>query len=134
MRSIDLLDYTSKYYTGPALRFGAGVSGFEAYEFADQNGLQVVGGFCPTVGIVGGYTQGGGHSSLSSTHGLGADQALVWEVVTVDGKHVIASPTQNADLYGALSGGGGGTYAVVISLTVKAYPDGNIGGANLSFN
>lgn len=134
MKSIDHLDYTSTYYNGSALRFGAGVSGFEAYSFANKHGLQVVGGFCPTVGIVGGYTQGGGHSSMSSTHGLGADQALEWEVVTVDGEHLIASPTQNADLYWALCGGGGGTYGVVISLTVKVYPDGNIGGASLSFS
>ncbi|KAL3424014.1 long-chain-fatty-acid-CoA ligase [Phlyctema vagabunda] len=133
MKSIDLLDYTSEKYNGPALRLGAGVDGFEAYQFADQHGLQVVGGFCPTVGIVGGYTQGGGHSPMSSTHGLGADQALAWEVVTANGKHVLASPSQNKDLYWALSGGGGGTYGVVISLTIKAYPDGIVGGASLSF-
>lgn len=113
---------------------GAGIQGFEAYEFADARGLRVVGGECPTVGLAGGYTQGGGHSLLSSTYGLAADQTLEWEVVTAEGKHLIASPAQDADLYWALSGGGGGAYAVVLSLTVKAHPDGLVGSASLSFN
>lgn len=62
------------------------------------------------MGIAGGYTQGGGHSALTSAYGMGADQALEWEVVTPNGDHLIASPTQNTDLYFALSGGGGSTY------------------------
>lgn len=57
-----------------------------------------MGGTCPTVGIVGGYTQGGGHSILSSSYGVAADNVLEWEVVTVDGRHLTATPTQNADL------------------------------------
>lgn len=68
-------------------------------------------------------------SLLSSKYGLGADQALEWQVVTADGKLVTASPSKNSDLYWALSGGGGGTYGIVIGLTVKAFPDGVIGGA-----
>ncbi|MCJ1377384.1 hypothetical protein MMC17_000479 [Xylographa soralifera] len=111
----------------------AGVQGYEAYAAANAQGLRVVGGECPTVGLVGGYTQGGGHSALSSTHGLGADQTLEWEVVTANGTLVTASQTQNTDLYWALSGGGGGTYGVVLSLTAKAHPDGPVGGAKLSF-
>jgi hypothetical protein len=70
---------------------------------------------------------------LSSVYGLGADQALEWEVSTANGTHLIATPTENSDLYWALSGGGGGTYAVVLSLTSKAYPNRRIGGASLAF-
>ena len=64
---------------------------------------------------------------------MGADQALEWEVVTAEGELVKASPTQSSDLYWALSGGGGGTYGVVLSLTAKIYPDGVVGGASLVF-
>jgi FAD/FMN-containing dehydrogenase len=71
---------------------------------------------------------------LSSKYGLGADQALEWEVITANGTHLIASPTQHQDLYWALSGGGGGTYGVVLSLTVKAYPDGIVGGASMAIS
>ena len=112
---------------------GAGVQAFDAYAAADASGLRVLGGSCPTVGLAGGYTQGGGHSTLSSIYGLSADQTLEWEVVSADGKLLTASPTENADLYWALSGGGGGTYGVVLSLTAKAHLDGVVGGASLSF-
>ena len=134
LSSTKLLNYTSDYYNGPALQMGAGVRGFEAYDAANAKGLRIVGGFCSTVGVAGGYTSGGGHSSLSSTYGLAADQTLEWEVVTADGSHITASPSHNSDLYWALSGGGPGTFAVVLSLTVRAHPDGVVGGASLSFN
>ena len=49
------------------------------------------------------------------------------------GEHLVASPSQNEDLYWALSGDGGGTYGVVASLTVKADPDLMTSAANLSF-
>ena len=134
LRSTDILKYTSRHYNGPAMRMGAGVRGFEADTKAHTHGLRVVGGFCPSVGLAGGYTQGGGHGPLGSLHGLGADQVLEWEVVTVDGKHLVTSPAMHADLFWALSGGGGGTYAVVISMTVRAHADGAVGGARLTFS
>jgi hypothetical protein len=62
LKSITFSNYTSDAYTGPAVKMGAGVQAFEAYAAADTVGLNVVGGQCPTVGIAGGYTQGGGHS------------------------------------------------------------------------
>ncbi|KAI6091641.1 FAD-binding domain-containing protein [Hypoxylon rubiginosum] len=110
-------------YQGPAIKLGAGVEALEAYEFAHSHGLIVVGGNCPNVGLAGGYTQGGGISILSSKYGLAADQVLAWEVVTAAGDYVTASPTENPDLFWALRGGGGGTYGVVVSMTVKAFPD-----------
>lgn len=82
-----------------------------------------MGGECVTVGRFGDYKQGGGHSAFSSRLGLGADQALEWEVVDRMGRLLIASPVQHPDLYWALSGGGRGTYGVVSAMTVKAFPD-----------
>jgi hypothetical protein len=40
---------------------------------------------------------------LGSKHGLGADQALEWEGVATNGTNMTASPTQESDLYWALS-------------------------------
>lgn len=116
------------------MKIGAGVRGFEVYETASANNLVILGGDCPSVGLAGGFTQGGGHSSLSSLYGLGADQVLEWEVITAQGQHLIATPTQNTDLYWALSGGGPGTYGVVISLTVRTHTPGIFGGASLGFS
>ncbi len=64
---------------------------------------------------------------------MAADQTLEWEVVSADGTLLHASPTENPDLYWALSGGGGGTYGVVCSLTSRVYEDGPVSGLNLSF-
>lgn len=133
MKDVSIFNYESPAYTGKAMKMGAGVQVVDAYQYAYDRDLVVVGGNCPTVGIAGGYTQGGGHSPLSSKFGMAADQALEWEVVTATGKHLIASPSQNSDLFWALSGGGGGTYGVVVSLTVKVHPDLMTSAANLTF-
>ncbi|KAJ5238505.1 hypothetical protein N7468_003124 [Penicillium chermesinum] len=118
LNAIEVLsDYSSPSYHGPALKLGAGEATVQALE------------------LPGGFTQGGGHSILSSQYGLGADQVVEWEVVTATGVHLIASPSQNTDLYWALSGGGPGTYGVVISMTVRAHSDaGVVGGASLSLS
>ncbi|KAI1431256.1 FAD-binding domain-containing protein [Xylaria sp. CBS 124048] len=123
MQSIDKIDFNGPTYSGPALKLGAGVMAIDAYTFADEHGLQVVGGNCPTVGLAGGYSSGGGHGPLASKHGLGADQVLEFEIVTADGQILTANDTSNADLFWALRGGGGGNYGVVLSATVKAFPD-----------
>ena len=105
----------------------------EALLFVSKAGYRIVTGECGTVGISGGYTQGGGHGPLNSAYGLAADNVLEWEVVTGDGEHLIATPQQNTDLYWAFSGGGGGTYGVALSMTIKIHPDGPITGPVLSF-
>lgn len=133
LNSINFIDYASNSFTGKAVKIGAGVRGFEVYEAAAAHDLIVVGGDCPSVGLAGGFTQGGGHSFLSSLYGLGADQVLEWEVVTAQGQRLVATPTQNQDLYWALSGGGPGTYGVVVSLTVRTHAAGIFGGASLGF-
>ncbi|EUC27932.1 hypothetical protein COCCADRAFT_30703 [Bipolaris zeicola 26-R-13] len=129
LKSITFGDWSDKYYTGPSVTVGAGVMGNELLEAAHKQNMSVVSGECATVGLAGGFTQGGGHSVLSTAFGLGADQTLSFNVVTAEGKILTASATENSDLYWALSGGGGGTYAVVLSMTVKAYPSKTVGGA-----
>ncbi len=42
---------------------------------------------------------------LGSLHGMAADQTLEFEVITTDGRFVRASPSENSDLFWALSGG-----------------------------
>jgi hypothetical protein len=122
LKSIELLEnFNSAGYRGPAIRVGAGVDGGQAQQFAHEHGLMVVVGNCPTVGIAGGWVQGGAHSPLSSFLGLGADSVLAFEVVTSAGDLLTTSPTENSDLFWALTGGGGSTYAIVYSMTIKAY-------------
>ncbi|KAI1111784.1 FAD-binding domain-containing protein [Nemania sp. NC0429] len=135
LRNLDLIhDYESGYYKGPAMKMGAGVQIVEAVDLAAEHGFRLVVGSCPTVGVAGGFSQGGGYGLLTSLYGLGSDNVLEWEVVTPDGKLVTATPRKNTDLYWALSGGGGGTYGVVISMTARIFKDGPVGSANFFFN
>ncbi|KAL2195083.1 hypothetical protein P885DRAFT_41417 [Corynascus similis CBS 632.67] len=133
LTSIEFKEWKSKDYVGSAVKLGAGVQGFQAMSAAVAKKQVVVGGECPSVGIAGGYTQGGGHSALSTSFGLSADNTLEFEVVTAAGELLTASRAQNADLYWALSGGGGGNYGVVVSMTVKTFPDAQVSGATLAF-
>ncbi|KAF4975769.1 hypothetical protein FZEAL_7485 [Fusarium zealandicum] len=119
-------------YSGPALKVGAGVIGAELYEAAERYSVTAVGGEGLSVGYAGGYLAGGGHSPLSPLYGMGADQVLSIEVVTADGRFVTASEKENTDLFWALRGGGGSTFGVVTSYTVKVFP--KMKAATMSFS
>jgi hypothetical protein len=59
---------------------------------------------------------------MSGIYGMAADHIMALEVVTAAGEFVTASPDNNADLYWALRGGGGGTYGIVTSVIVRMHP------------
>ena len=128
--SISFVSWSDSTFRGTAMKIGAGVMGYQAARAADAAGRVVVTGECPTVGLAG-FSMGAGHSALSTSFGMGADQVLSYEVVTASGQLVTASPTQYSDLFWALSGGGPGTYGVVVSMTVKTYPAMKVGGGTL---
>ncbi|KAL1857403.1 hypothetical protein Daus18300_010376 [Diaporthe australafricana] len=132
LKDITFINYENPWYTGPAVRVGAGVEYGDLYPAANARGYRVIGGSCLTVGLAGGFTQGGGHGPLGGAYGLGADQVLEWEVVTAAGEHLTASPSENAELFWALSGGGAGNFAVVLSVTVRAYAEGPVAGAGFA--
>ena len=92
----------------------------EAYDVAFAAGLTLVGVECGSVDIGGGYIQCGGHSMLSTLYGMRADQILEYEVVTADGQHRTATPKKNTDLYQARSGGGGGTFGVLLKCSIAS--------------
>lgn len=131
LKGIEVMNWSDVEYTGKAIKAGAGVMGVDLYKAAGEAGLAVVTGECPTVGVIGGYTQSGGHSPLSTAFGLGADNTLEFEVVTADGQLVTASPySEYADLFWALSGSGAGNYGVVVSATIRAHPEAITSGAS----
>lgn len=99
----------------------AGARWIDAYKVASANDRYVQGGGCTTVGVAGGFIQGGGYGSLSKRFGTGAGSVLEYEVVTADGGLVIANAVQNTDLFWALRGGGGGTFGVVTKVTLRAH-------------
>ena len=105
----------------PAVTLGAGTIWMQAYQaVTTQGGKYVQGGGCTTVGVAG-LVQGGGFGSHSKHYGTAAASLLQAEVVTADGTVRIANPCTNPDLFWALKGGGGGTFGVVSSLTLRLH-------------
>ncbi|KAF9009529.1 FAD binding domain protein [Cyathus striatus] len=128
-----LKNYSSPIYTGPAVKVQAGVVADALYQDAAERGYTVVAGTAPTVGVSGGYIQGGGHSLLTNLYGMAADQALEYDVITTKGKFIHASPAENQDLFWAISGGGGTSYGIVWSVTIRVFPDTQVTTGVLTF-
>jgi FAD/FMN-containing dehydrogenase len=107
----------------PAVTVEAGTRWLEAYEEVTGNHHRYVqGGGCTSVGAAGGFIQGGGFGSWSKKYGIAAASMLEAEVVTADGRRLVANSCQNADLFWALRGGGGGTFGVVTRVTLMTHP------------
>lgn len=85
-------------------------------------GLAMPGGIQSTTGIAG-FTVGGGYGYLSRKHGLTIDNLLSADVVTADGRLLIASAKENDDLFWGIRGGGG-NFGVVTSFEFRLHPVG----------
>ncbi|KAK6527357.1 hypothetical protein TWF281_010537 [Arthrobotrys megalospora] len=105
-----------------AVTISPGMQWQDMYRLVDEHNKIIVGGGASTVGCIGGYLQGGGHSPLSSVYGMAVDQVLEMTVVLPNGQHITANDYQNQDIYWALRGGGPSTFGVVTSATVKLFP------------
>lgn len=102
-----------------AVTVGSGTYWLQAYDaVTTKAGAYVQGGGCTTVGVAG-LIQSGGFGSFSKHYGTAASGLLEAEVVTADGKIQIANACTNPDLFWALKGGGGGTFAAISKLTLR---------------
>jgi hypothetical protein len=80
--------------------------------------LHVPGGGCEGV-CVGGYMQGGGYGFTSRQLGMHIDNVLAFRMMLADGSVVIASPTENFDLFWAVRGGTGNNFGVLLDVTYR---------------
>ncbi|MCF1709536.1 FAD-binding oxidoreductase [Tabrizicola sp. J26] len=87
-------------------------------------GLATPGGIISTTGIAG-LTLGGGIGYLTRGHGLSLDNLVSADVVTADGKMIVANENENPDLFWAIRGGGG-NFGVCTSLEYKLHPVRNV--------
>jgi hypothetical protein len=94
-----------------------------------EHGLATVGGTVSHTGV-GGLVLGGGYGMLTGRYGMAVDILVSCEVVLASGDIVIASETQNADLFWALRGAGT-SFGIVTSFTSRAFPQGKVWGGLL---
>ncbi len=83
-------------------------------------GMATTGGIIASTGIAG-LTLGGGIGYLTRAFGLSCDNLISADVVTADGRFLVASKRQNEDLFWALQGGGG-NFGVVTSFEYQLHP------------
>ena len=109
---------------GQTVQAQAGLTWGDFDAATQQYGLAVTGGRFSTTGVSG-LTLGSGSGWLERKCGLTGDNLLEVELVTADGRVVKASPTENADLFWGLRGGGG-NFGIVTSFTLKLHQVGPI--------
>ena len=105
------------------LRAQGGVLWAELNREAYARGLAVTGGTVSTTGIAG-LTLGGGHGWLMNRHGLATDNLRSLEVVTADGRVLVASEADEPDLFWGMRGAGA-NFGVATWLEYELYPIGS---------
>jgi FAD/FMN-containing dehydrogenase len=116
---------------GRTARAEGGANWGNLNDAAHAFGLATTGGIISTTGV-GGLTLGGGIGYLTRGHGLSCDNLVSADVVTADGRLLVVSERENADLFWALRGGGG-NFGVVTSFEFALHPVSEIYGGPMFF-
>jgi FAD/FMN-containing dehydrogenase len=106
------------------VRAQAGLTYLEFDRECQAFGLATTGGTISATGIAG-LTLGGGFGWLGRSYGLAADNLLSADIVTADGRTLVASADQHQDLFWALRGAGA-NFGVVTSFEYQLYPIGRM--------
>lgn len=106
------------------VRAEAGLTWGEFDAATQEHGLAVTGGRVSGTGIAG-LALGSGSGWLERKLGFTCDNLLQAEVVTAEGRKVMASDDENPDLFWALRGGGG-NFGVVTAFHLRLHPVGPI--------
>ena len=101
------------------VRAEAGLNWGEFDAATQEHGLAVTGGRVPDTGIAG-LALGSGSGWLERKLGFTCDNLVKAEVVTADGRKVIASADENPDLFWGLRGGGG-NFGIVTAFHLRLH-------------
>jgi FAD/FMN-containing dehydrogenase len=102
------------------IRAGGGCTWAQFDAAAAKHHLATPGGLVSSTGVAG-LTLGGGIGWLARRYGYSCDNLVEIELVTAEGKSVVAKHDENPDLFWAVRGGGG-NFGVVTALTFVGHP------------
>jgi len=103
-------------------RAEAGLTWGELDAATQAHGLAVTGGRISTTGVAG-LALGGGSGWIERACGYAVDNLLAVELVTADGRTLVASEDQHPDLFWATRGGGG-NFGVATAFEFRLHPIG----------
>jgi len=106
------------------MRLGGGARNADVFTALRAGNHAITHGRCKGVGVAG-LTLGGGIGFSQRLHGLTCDQLVETEIVIASGELLVCNATENADLFWACRGGGGGNFGVNVSLTFRTFPVGD---------
>ena len=100
---------------------GAGARLGAIYQALGTHGVAIPAGTCPSVGV-GGHVLGGGFGLASRAWGLASDNLVSCQLVTADGRVLLADAQHHADLFWACRGGGGGNFGIATRFVFRTHP------------
>jgi hypothetical protein len=112
MKSVDIDRNTGDLILGPGNR------GSDVDPKLRSENIMFPMGRCPAV-AVSGLTLGGGWSMYARHYGMACDSLLETTLVTPDARILTCSESENADLFWALRGGGGGNFGINTSFRFR---------------
>jgi FAD/FMN-containing dehydrogenase len=105
--------------SGTTATVGPGARSIDVYAALAARGATIPSGSCPLV-AVGGLVLSGGMGLAGRALGLTLDRVTSFDVVTADGRPRRVSTRSDEDLFWALRGGGG-SFAIVTAVRLRAY-------------
>ncbi|MEA3149494.1 MAG: hypothetical protein QOD56_433 [Gammaproteobacteria bacterium] len=99
---------------------GAGASLGAVYLKAGAQGLALVAGSCPTIGVSG-HVLGGGYGHLARPLGLASDNLIAVDLIDPEGRQIRADAQENSDLFWACRGGGGGSFGAATGYRLQLH-------------
>src|SRR6185436_2402298 len=110
-------------------RAEAGLNWGEFDAATQEHGLAVTGGRVPDTGIAG-LALGSGSGWLERKYGFTCDNLEKVELVTADGRKVVASADENPELFWGVRGGGG-NFGIVTAFHLRLHEVGTVLGGFL---
>lgn len=107
------------------LTVGAGARNRHIFEGCKDLGRAITHGRCLEVGVAG-LVLGGGIGFDMRSHGYTCDRLRETRIVLADGRTLTCNENENADLFWACRGAGGGNFGIHTSFTFETFPVGQI--------